>query len=119
MIRSKYDETETKAIKKVRRNIFDLSNNFEYFEAFWTLEQNVVFHYKKWSKTPRDFGPHLPPVPALVGAFRNTLDLFPNKFLSHLELRDTKNMQKLSRVDLRNALDLSSLNTFIAKIREI
>ena len=91
----KYDEAEIKAIKKDRCDVFDVSNSFGHFEAFWTLEQNVVFYYKKRLKTLLDFGPHLLPVLALVETFRNTLYLSPNKFLSHFELGNTKKIVEI------------------------
>ena len=68
MLRSKYDGAEVITIKKVQRNIFDPSHGFGMFRAFSTLEQKVVFYYKKWSKTLLVVGTYLPCVLALVGA---------------------------------------------------
>ena len=112
MLRLKYDEAEITVIKKVLHHVVGINNNVGHFEAFWTLEQKVVFYYKKWSKTLLDFGTHLPHALALLGAFRNTLELLPNKFLSHFDLRITRKQQKLPRGHLRNLLDLSSLISY-------
>ena len=85
VLRSKYDGAEVLVIKKVRRDVFDLSNILALNRAFADLRQNVVFYYKKRSK----FGIGIAPfIMSVTGLERPTLEVYHTSISAQSDLQN-------------------------------